>query len=84
MMNSIDTQESNAYDPPMPKGGKRAGAGRPNAGRIDFQIRLKPETAAAIQARAEAEGLDRGEYLEKLFGPNAPKHGTKAAPENKK
>lgn len=51
-------------------GGKRARAGRPAAGRVAFNIRVKLATAALIDRLCFQRTLSRGEIVEEWFASN--------------
>lgn len=48
------------------RGGKRPGAGRPEAGTVRLEVRPKKETA--VKMRTLAEGITLGALLDKHFG----------------
>lgn len=51
-------------------GGEREGAGRPAAGRVAFNIRVKLATAALIDRLCFQRTLSRGEIVEEWFASN--------------
>lgn len=50
----------------MKHGGKRTGAGRPEAGTVRLECRVLPATAKAIAGRMTG-GKTRGQVLDELF-----------------
>ena len=47
------------------RGGRRTGAGRPDSGKVAMLIRLKAASAELLRARAAADGISPGQWVEK-------------------
>ena len=52
---------------PTQRGGARKGAGRPEAGTVRQQLRLKPETIRKMKALAAAQGVSLGAVVDGKF-----------------
>ncbi len=48
-------------------GGRREGSGRMRLGRVTMSVNVLPDTLAAIKARATAEGLNMGQYIDRII-----------------
>ena len=50
------------------RGGRRKGAGRPPAGTVRMELRVQPQTRAAMERQAAAEGVTPSGLLDALWG----------------